>query len=61
MLDEDTPEWEHTMWILAKVRRRISHPDMYKSVEIALDDPEEWTVIELDRGVRHSEETIRLS
>jgi len=61
MLDEDTPVWEHTMWILAKVRRRTSHVDIYSAGEEALDDPEEWTVLEFDKAVRHGQEIIRIS
>lgn len=61
MLDEDTPEWEHTVWIMAKVRRRTSHVDIDRAGTEALDDPEEWTVLEFDTGIKHSQEIIRIS
>ena len=34
MLDEDTPQWEHTVWILAKVRCRTTHVDIHTNVHI---------------------------
>ena len=60
MLDEDTPQWEHTVWILAKVRCRTTHVDIYTAGDEALDDPNEWHVLEFDKGVKHSQEIVRV-
>ena len=60
MLDEDTPVWEHTVWIMAKVRCRTTHIDIDKAGEVALDDTSEWHVLEFDKGIKHSQEIVRV-
>ena len=60
MLDDDTPQWEHTVWILAKVRCRTTHIDIDRAGNEALDDPSEWHVLEFDKGVKHSQEIVRV-
>jgi hypothetical protein len=59
-LIEDTPQWEHTVWILAKVRCRTTHVDVHTAGDEALDDPSEWHVLEFDKGVKHSQEIVRV-
>jgi len=44
MLEEDTPQWEHTVWIMAKVRCRTTHINVDNAGDEALDDPSEWYV-----------------
>jgi hypothetical protein len=60
MLDEDTPQWEHTVWIMAKVRCRTSHVNIDTAGDEALDDPNEWYVLDFDKGVKHSQEIVRV-
>ena len=60
MLDDDTPQWEHTVWILAKVRCHTSHVNVDTAGDEALDDPSEWHVLEFDKGVKHSQEIVRI-
>jgi hypothetical protein len=60
MLEEDTPVWEHTVWIMAKVRRRTSHTNIDNAGDEALDDPSEWYVLDFDKGIKHSQEIIRI-
>ena len=60
MLDEDTPQWEHTVWILAKVRCRTTHINIDTAGDEALDDPDNWHVLEFDKGVKHSQEIVRV-
>ena len=60
MLEDDTPQWEHTVWILAKVRCRTTHIDIDRAGNEALDDPSEWHVLEFDKGVKHSQEIVRV-
>jgi hypothetical protein len=60
MLEEDTPVWEHTVWIMAKVRRRTTHVDIYKAGNEALEDPEEWHILEFDTSIKHSQEIVRV-
>jgi len=60
MLDEDIPVWEHTVWILAKVRCRTTHVDIYTAGDEALDDLNEWHILEFDKGVKHSQEIVRV-
>jgi len=45
MLNEDTPVWEHTVWIMAKVRCRTTHINIDTAGDEALDDPSEWYVL----------------
>lgn len=59
-LVEDIPVWEHTVWILAKVRCRTTHVDIHTAGDEALDDPSEWHVLEFDKGVKHSQEIVRV-
>jgi hypothetical protein len=60
MLDDDTPQWEHTVWIMAKVRCRTTHVDVDRAGDEALDDPSEWYVLEFDKGVKHGQEIVRV-
>jgi hypothetical protein len=60
MLNEDTPIWEHTVWIMAKVKCKTSHVDIDRAGMEALDDPTEWHVLDFDKGVMHSQEIIRV-
>jgi hypothetical protein len=60
MLDEDTPQWEHTVWIMAKVRCRTTHIDIDRAGTEALDDPSEWHILEFDTGIKHSQEIVRV-
>ena len=60
MLEEDTPVWEHTVWIMAKVRRRTTHVDINRAGDEALDDPDEWYILDFDKGIKHSQEIVRV-
>jgi hypothetical protein len=60
MLEEDTPQWEHTVWIMAKVRRRTTHINIDNAGHEALEDPSEWHILEFDTGIRHSQEIVRI-
>jgi len=60
MLDEDTPQWEHTVWIMAKVRCQTTHINIDTAGDEALDDPDNWYVLEFDKGVKHSQEIVRV-
>ncbi len=58
--EEDTPIWQHTVWIMAKVRCRTTHIDIDRAGDEALDDPQEWEVLEFDKGIKHSQEIVRV-
>jgi hypothetical protein len=48
------------VWILAKVRCRTTHINIDTAGDEALDDPDNWYVLEFDKGVKHSQEIVRV-
>ena len=59
-LVDEPPVWEHTVWIMAKVRRRTTHVDVDRAGDEALEDPREWHILEFDTGIKHSQEIVRV-
>ena len=60
MLDEDTPEWEHTITATVKLRQRNRATDADKSWELAKDDEESWYVLSIDWDNLANSDTIRI-
>ena len=61
MLDEDTPQWEHTITATVKLRQRNSAPDAYISWELAKDDEESWYVVSIDWNSITNSDTTRIN
>lgn len=60
MLDEDTPEWEHTITAMVKLRQRNRATDANESWELAKDDEESWYVVSIDWDNLANSDTIRI-
>ena len=48
MLDEDTPQWEHTITARVKLRQRNSAHSADEGWELAKYDEESWYVVSID-------------
>ncbi len=59
-LYEEPPVYEHTMWILAKVRKIAPNWNIDNSTDEAVEDVSDWEILEFDTGVCHGKETVRL-
>jgi hypothetical protein len=59
MLDEDTPQWEHTITAMVKLRQRNSADDPNQAWELAKDDEESWYVVSIDWDNVTNSDTIR--
>jgi len=60
MLDEDTPQWEHTITAMVKLRQRNSSDDPNEAWELAKDDEENWYVVSIDWDNLANSDTIRI-
>jgi len=60
MLDEDTPQWEHTITAMVKLRQRNSSDDPNRAWELAKDDEENWYVVSIDWDNLANSDTIRI-
>jgi hypothetical protein len=60
MLDEDTPEWEHTITAMVKLRQRNRATDADEGWELAKDDEESWYVVSIDWDNLANSDTIRI-
>jgi hypothetical protein len=60
MLNEDTPEWEHTITAMVKLRQRNRATDADKSWFLAKDDEESWYVLSIDWDNLANSDTIRI-
>jgi hypothetical protein len=60
MLDEDIPEWEHTITAMVKLRQRNRATDADKGWELAKDDEESWYVVSIDWDNLANSDTIRI-
>jgi len=61
MLDEDTPEWEHTITTMVKLRQRNRADDPNQSWELAKDDEESWYVVSIDWDNLANSDTERIN
>lgn len=61
MLDEDTPQWEHTITATVKLRQRNSAPNADISWELAIDDEESWSVVSIDWNSMTNSDTARIN
>jgi len=61
MLDEDTPEWEHTITARVKLRQRNRADDPNQAWELAKDDEESWYVVSIDWDNVAKSETERIN
>jgi hypothetical protein len=61
MLDEDTPEWEHTVTAMVKLRQRNRADDPNQGWELAKDDEESWYVVSIDWDNVAKSETERIN
>lgn len=61
MLDEDIPQWEHTITATVKLRQRNSAPDADISWELAIDDEESWSVVSIDWNSMNNSDTARIN
>jgi hypothetical protein len=59
MLEEDTPQWEHTITAMVKLRQRNRATDADESWELAKDDEESWYVVSIDWDNLANSDTIR--
>ena len=59
MLDEDIPQWEHTITAMVKLRQRNRATDADESWELAKDDEESWYVVSIDWDNLANSDTIR--
>lgn len=56
----DTPVYQHTMWVMAKVRKTAPHWNIDNAQDEAIEDVSDWHILEFDTGVCHSKEIVRV-
>ena len=59
-LVEDVPLYQHTMWIMAKVRKTAPNWNIDNADYEAVEDVSDWEILEFDTGICHSKEIVRV-